>query len=220
MDARFRSDYPGEFVVLRTTWAGGKKSQEREWIANPIVNQHISGRAACIGSDIDRDFFNYTILARHRGGLLGSLKLQTYGVGDVAHEMRLDFAVECDPEKIEILVDNDYYKENIIYTTTRNCLRHPGEFYLIPQNPMLLNIVLPVYLAAFDGHREIFLLGYTKDTPETNQHWIEQLRDVIKAYSNTKFYGVGVPTNMPDLLLDCANFQTMPYADYIGYCDC
>ena len=28
MDARYRIDYPGEFVILETKWSGGKKSDK------------------------------------------------------------------------------------------------------------------------------------------------------------------------------------------------
>ena len=94
METRYRADYAGEFVVLETKWSGGKKIEKREWIDNPITNQHLSGRAACIGSGIDRNYFNYTVLQRHRGGLLGSKKLQNYGTGIIAQEMRLDFTVK------------------------------------------------------------------------------------------------------------------------------
>ena len=55
MDARYRQDYAGEFVILETRWTKGKKVERREWIENPIQNQHISGRAVCIGSNEGRD---------------------------------------------------------------------------------------------------------------------------------------------------------------------
>ena len=219
MEARYRVDYPGEFVITNTIWSGGKKEQEREWIENPIENQHISGRATCIGSANERDRFDYTRLQRHRGGLLGSKKLQTYGIGDVALEMRLDFAVECQPEKLQALIENGYYENNVIYTTARNCIENPGDFYLIPLNPMMLNMVLPVYLAAFDGHQEIFLLGYSRDNPEINHHWRTQLADIVNSYRGTKFYAVGEPSNVLPELLNCPNLQTMDYREYISYCD-
>ena len=75
MQARYRTDYAGEFVILETKWSGGKKTETREWIANPIDNHHLSGRAACIGSGQDQKRFDYTRLQRHRGGLLGSKKI-------------------------------------------------------------------------------------------------------------------------------------------------
>ena len=219
MEARYRTDYPGEFVVLESSWRQGRKDQKREWIANPIENQHISGRAVCIGSSINQDLFDYTRLQRHRGGLLGTLKLQTYGVGAIAEQMRLDFTVEDDPAQLKRLIENDYYQNNVVYTTARNCINHPGDFYLIPLKPRLLLPALPLYLAAFDSHKEIFLIGYNKETVYDNSNWQEHVCEVMLAYSGVKFYIVGEPSNAVDLWLDCANVTTMPVRDFIGYCD-
>jgi len=219
MDARYRADYAGEFVVLEAKWAGGKKTETREWIPNPIVNQHISGRAACIGSDLDRQRFNYTILQRHRGGLLGSKKLQVYGTGAIAHEMRLDFAVETQRDNLNKILETGYQRDNIVYTTAQNCIANPGEFYLIPFRPRFIDLVTAVYLAAFDGHEEIFLLGYTDETNGGNSHWVGQLADIFLAYAGTKFYLVGESTRMPDAWVDCDNVQCQNYQDWIGYCD-
>lgn len=221
MEARFRADYPGEFVVINSVWAAGKKTHQREWIANPIENQHISGRAICIGSR-DADLsgqFNHRILQRHRGGLLGTLKLQTYGVGTIAEDMRLDFTVEIDPAQITQLVESKYYEDNVVYTTARNCIANPGDFYLIPQAPRLLLPALPVYLAAFDGHQEIFLLGYSSQMVYENPNWFSDVAEVFQAYSGVKFWLVGEPSIMPDLWLEYTNVKTMPYRDFIGYAD-
>jgi hypothetical protein len=219
MDARYRSDYAGEFVILETKWSGGKKSETREWITNPIENHHISGRAACIGSTIDRKQFNYTRLQRHRGGLLGSKKLQTYGTGDIALEMRLDFTVETDSDSLNKILESSYQTSNIVYTTPRYCIAHPGEFYLIPLRPRIVDLATVVYLAAFDGHKEIFLLGYTEETAGGNTAWISQLTDIFSAYAGTKFYLIGESTRMPDVWVNCVNVQCMNYRDWIGYCD-
>jgi hypothetical protein len=219
MQARYRTDYPGEFVVLRTTWSGGKKEETREWVPTPIENHHISGRAACIGSQTDQEQFNHAILQRHRGGLLGSKKLQTYGIGPIAHDMRLDFVVETHLDNLQALVDNKYTENNIVYTSVRNCLTKPGEFYLIPQNPQHLDLTTLPYLAAFDGHQEIFLLGYNQDTPEPNRRWIQEGCEIFNAYSGVKFFLVGEPTNMVPEWLDCPNTDTLTIRDFIGYCD-
>jgi hypothetical protein len=219
MQARFRSDYAGEFVVLETRWSGGKKSQTREFVANPIENHHISGRAACIGSKTDLDRFDYTRLQRHRGGLLGSKKLQNYGTGEIAQTMRLDFACETSNSGLQVLLDSDYYKDNIIYTSAKHCINDPGKYYLIPHNPGLLDPVTIIYLAAFDGHKEIFLLGYNRDTPIENATWHQQLTKTFNAYATTKFFIVGEATNMHKEWLDCANTETMTYREFISYCD-
>lgn len=219
MQARYRTDYPGEFVVLETKWAGGRRTEKREWIANPIENQHISGRAACIGSNFDHDRFDYTRLQRHRGGLLGSKKLQTYGTGSIALEMRLDFALDTDPEILNKILETEYQTTNIVYTSPRQCIAHPGEFYLIPQTPKLLDIATIVYLAAFDHHKEIFLLGYNKETVVGNNMWDQQVLEVINAYPEVTFYFIGEKTNMFDSWLDATNTKTFNYFDFVGYCD-
>jgi hypothetical protein len=222
MEARFRADYPGEFVIVNTVWENGKRTEQREWIANPIENQHISGRAACIGSQDSKQEelgFDYRVLQRHRGGLLGSLKLQTYGTGLIAEDMRLDFAVDLDPVQLQKLIETKYYEDNVVYTTARNCIQNPGDFYLIPLAPRLLMPALPIYLAAFDGHKEIFLLGYSKQMVFDNERWVDSVNEVFTAYAGVKFWLVGEPTIMPDVWLEGANVNTMTYREFISYCD-
>lgn len=219
IEARYREDYAGEFVILETRWSGGKKQQQREWVSNPIENHHISGRATCIGSNADRHKFDYTRLQRHRGGLLGSKKLQTYGIGSIAAEMKLEFTVETDPDNLVKLLETHYNEDNVVYTTAKNCVDNPEKFYLIPYNPRLLDLATLPYLAAFDGHKEIFLLGYNKDLPIEQADWQTQLTTVIKSYSGVRFYFVGEPTNMFNEWFDCANTTSMTYREFISYCD-
>ena len=219
MQARYRKDYPGEFVIIESKWTGGKKQETREWIENPIVNQHLSGRAAVIGTNESQDRFNYKILEDHRGGLLGSLTLQTYGTAAIASEMRLDFTVDTELNNLLPFIENKYTENNIVYTTSKNCVKRPGEFYLIPYNPLLCTAVLPIYLAAFDGHSEIFMIGYDKETDGGQSNWIFQVTKIIKAYSSTKFIMVGNELNMPDEWLSCPNTRCFNFRDFVTYCD-
>jgi hypothetical protein len=219
MDARYRADYPGEFVILESKWAGGKKSETREWIPNSIVNQHISGRAACIGSDIDQSKFDYVCLQRHRGGLLSSKKLQTYGTGIISKQMPLDFTVITNNQLISDILEIGYEEKNIVYTTARNCIAHPGKFYLVPMRLNITDMASIVYLAAFDGHKEIFLLGYHKESNGGKQNWIGEITEIFSAYVGTQFYLVGEKTIMPDEWLECANVSVMDYRAWISYCD-
>lgn len=216
---RYRKDYIGEFVITGATWSGGKKRIQREWIANPIENHHISGRAACIGSQFYKSYFDYTILQNHRGGLLGVKKLQTYGVGEIAQEMRLDFAVEKDQDVLFKLIENEYYKQNVIYTSPKYCFEHPGVFYNIPYNPALLDSCLLPYLAAFDGHQEIFLIGYSDRAEIGQSNWTTQIKQTMDAYPGTKFYYVGLESEMPKNWQDNDNVSLMTYREFISYAD-
>jgi hypothetical protein len=219
IQARYRTDYEGEFIITQSVWSGGKKRQKREWVANPIENQHISGRAVCIGSDHDLPHFDYTRLQRHRGGLLGSKKLQTYGFGNLAQHMRLDFTVETDDTVLKELINTHYYQDNIVYTTPRNCLKYPGVFYLTPYNPVLVKQAILLYLAAFDGHKEIFLLGYNQYTDAGNNAWSAHVEEVIKAYTSTKFVVVGAKHHTIESWLNYANVEHMEFRQFISYCD-
>jgi len=219
MQARYRADYPGEFIVTEAVWLNGKREETREFIPNPIENQHISGRAACIGSNLDQEFFDYTRLEKHRGGLLGSKKLQTYGVGSIAKQMRLDFAVEKNLNNLKEIIDLGYQVNNIVYTSPTNCLLYPGEFYIVPHNPRIADIAQLLYLAAFDGHKEIFMIGYNQETPVGTLNWIENVREVMDAYPGVIFYMVGEKTNMPDLWMEAYNTKNLSSQDFIYYCD-
>lgn len=216
---RYRKDYTGEFIITNTSWAGGKKRTRREWMPNPIDNHHISGRAACIASDVDRNEFDFTMLQKHKGGLLGSLKLQTYGVGQIAKSMRLDFAVEKDESTLHELFELGYYKDNIIYTTPKQCLKHPGVFYTIPYNPPMVREVLLAYIAAFDGHREVFLLGYHEGSNIGQNNWADQMAKIFAAYPSTHFYHVSYSPQTPDQWKNYSNFSQLTHREFIHYAD-
>lgn len=217
---RYRQDYNGEFVITETRWSAGKKEQTREWVPNPVENQHISGRATCIISDIDQFRYDYRKLENHRGGLLGSKKLQNYGTGHVARKMRLDFTVETDSIELAKIIERNYQEKNIVYTTTRQCLIYPGEFYLIPYNPNMCIEALVVYLAAFDGHKEVFIIGANNDMSASNSDWIRQISRIIELYKSTNFIAVGNSSTIPNLWQKSSNFKTVDYREFLSYCDC
>jgi hypothetical protein len=159
------------------------------------------------------------MLQRHRGGLLSSKKLQTYGTGAITQQMRLDFAVETNPDTLIKILETGYQSSNIVYTSPRYCIAYSGEFYLIPLRPKIVDLATVVYLAAFDGHKEIFLLGYADRTDGGHNEWIHQIASIFLAYRGTKFYLVGESTCMPDEWVNCSNTKTLTYREFISYCD-
>jgi hypothetical protein len=219
MQQRYRQDYPGEFIITRTTFRDGRKIQEREWIDNPIVNQHISGRAAVIATADDRERFDHARLQYHRGGLRGSRRLQTYATGEAWQHMRLDFYVTTDVPTLEAIRGTDYGDNTTVYTNLSNVLLFPGDFFLVPHSPRLHQIALPLYLAAFDGHREIFVLGLDRETKISDPQWIRDVDTVMSVYDSTTFYLVGVESNMPDSWRQHPNVRCQQFREWISYCD-
>jgi hypothetical protein len=216
---RYRQDYAGEFVITRTRLANGRGHQSREWIPNAVKNQHISGRAAVIGSAVDRERFDYTRLQRHRGGLLAKKRLQTYASSEIWREMPTDFFVTINRLTAGLIHTADYHKTSIVYTTPGLCMTYPGDFFLVPMSPQLSEIALAVYLAAFDQHKEVFLLGYNNETPVDDSGWISHVNSVFEAYAETCFILVGTSVNMPDAWRNNRNVATMKYRDFVTYCD-
>jgi hypothetical protein len=217
--ARYRRDYAGEFVVTRTRMADGRGHQSREWIPNAVENQHISGRAAVIGSSVDRERFDYARLQRHRGGLLAKKRLQTYASSEIWSEMPTDFFVTINRNTAKYIHTAEYHKNSIVYTSPNICMSYPGDFFLVPMSPQLSEIALAVYLAAFDQHEEIFLLGYNNETPVQDSGWVSHVNSVFEAYTGTKFILVGTSVNMPDIWRNNRNVETMKYRDFVTYCD-
>ena len=219
IQARYRRDYDGEFVITRTRMANGRGQQSREWIPNSVENQHISGRAAVIGSAVDRERFDYARLQRHRGGLLGKKRLQTYASGAVWSEMPVDFFVTINSNTARAIHSANYHTNSIVYTTPGLCIAYPGDFFLVPMSPQLSEIALAVYLAAFDQHEEIFLLGYNNETPVEDSGWVSHVNSIFEAYAETRFVLVGASVNMPDAWRNNRNVTTMKYREFVTYCD-
>lgn len=219
IQTRYRRDYDGEFVVLETRVADGKTNQTREWIPNVIANHHVSGRAAVIGSRAQSHRFQYQRLQRHRGGVLGKKRLQTYGTGDLWLDMKFDFFATNDRTQISDMVQQGYDKRCTVFTTARVCLDNPGRFYLIPYLPQIDTLAMPIYLAAFDGHAEVFMLGYCLETPTGSKTWISDIDSVISAYAGTTFVLVGVEANMPESWRSHSNVRSMTPREFVSYCD-
>ena len=225
---RYRKEYDGEFVIVEHKISGGKKYQEREWIDNPIDNQHISGRAAVIGNGPSRYNTKFngklnleTKIEQHAGWHLGRKRLQTYGSEGCWREMQCDFYVEFEKEKLAEIKEAKYQERVSVYTHARNCIDDPGEYYLVPYGQRGASIEIAAWLACFDGHKEVFLLGVdaTDLDQSINEKRIKGLDAIIKMYKNVQFIHVTDNASPPDVWQDNPNFVTWKYAQFISYCD-
>ena len=115
--------------------------------------------------------------------------------------------------------EEKYNEENIVYTSARNCISYPESFYLTPYSPNLNQLALSVYLAAFDGHAKIFLIGYNNETPAGSSEWQQDVNSVFSAYRLAEFILVGVESNMPALWRNNRNVRCMEYREFVSYCD-
>jgi hypothetical protein len=218
---RYRTDYDGEFVITSTIYRQGKKEQIREWVDNPISNEHESNRAVCIVDGVSTQGFLLHTLEHHKGGLLASKRMQSYGVQEMYKRMNCDFLIAKGQDMLDEVIESNYWKDNIVYTTATHCIVNPDMFYLVPHSIKMMPQVTAIWLACFDGHEEIFLFGYDEYTEDgsSQEKMIYGANSVMKAYPDVKFYHVIKIGSTPILWKHLPNLQTMNISEFVSYTD-
>ena len=210
----YREDYIGEFIVKRIVVKDGRRVQEREWVENILDVEHVSNRATCISNDLYfKDSF-YKQIQNNNGGNLGKLKMLTYGVENVCKLMEPDFLVVKDSKLLENLIMTQYTNKSTIYTSARNCVKYPGKFYLLPHNLSLNAHAMAIWLACFDGHKEIYIVGYD----HTNIKLVNSIENIINTYQKVKFIHI-TNNNSPHEWKQHRNFSAMSKELYVSHCD-
>jgi hypothetical protein len=212
---KYREDYDGEYVITNTTWANGEKIQDREWVPNTVTNNQISDRAIILYSTEIKQKYDPKKLPQHRGGLLGKKKLQVYAVDSAILDLPADFGVSSDRAVLEDIIHGNFNQRTICYTNTSNCIRYPGNFHLVPYSPGMSSQSLAVYLACFDGHKEVFIYNFSQYEDDSI---VKQMAQVFKTYRGTKFYIVDQINSIPSQW-NIVNVSLMSIRDWLYYCD-
>jgi hypothetical protein len=209
----YRSNYAGENVISTLTLHNGEWNPVTESVPNKVTNNFLTNQAIAIGNGKSRENFELRHIANHKAGVLGVNKLQSYGCNALYRDFKPDFLVATGDDIVKEIANSGYCKDNIVYTTADSVLKYPGKFYLVPQNLQYDAGSLAAYLACFDGHKKVFLLGYDHyqevepvnniyiDTPgypkstdtDCGTFFVMTLTQVIKTYSDVEFVRV-VPT--------------------------
>lgn len=220
MEKRYRSDYDGEFVIINTVWRNGRKEQQREWIENPIETHLISPRAVVISSGDSRSKFPIKRLEGHKGGLLGKLRMQSYGCNGCWEELQCDFYVSIDNEELQAIKQAEYDTRVAVYTTSRKCVENPGHFYLIPYFSGLSAVASALYLAAFDQHSEVYIVGVDgkqqDDKPDHKE--IASVMNIIQTYNEVQWIFINNGP-IPSQWKEQKNVKHWDYDKFVSYCD-
>jgi hypothetical protein len=114
-------------------------------------------------------------------------------------------------------------------------LDFPKQFYLVPQDPTWNAGAIGAYLACFDGHKKVFLLGHDGfDMPGSNnvyvdthgypastdmhseEFWVATMFKVMTTYPQVQFIRVMPTPNhyVPEMWKQCGNFSQ---TDFRGF---
>lgn len=236
----YRQNYTGEDVVNELTYTDGEWVKSVETVPNAVTNIQISGKAVVLGngpSRLEHAPNLFSLLKNHRGGLLASGAVQTYGCNAIVRDFTPDFVVANDEVASE-LVNGGYCDNNIIYGTGKMVLSYPGKFYLVPQSPNWDMGATAAYLACFDGHKTVYLMGFdlysghtdyqanvylntrgypTTGTPNTESYFETTMVRVMQLYPNVDFVRVS-PTKdyyMPDSWKYQLNLRQITFREFV-----
>ena len=242
----YRSNYAGENIVSTLTLRDGEWDPVTEFVPNRVFNTHTTTQAVVVGNGNSRKDFNLQLISDHQGGLLATDKLQTYGCNAVYRDFAPNFLVAVGDEIIQEIAESGYADNNIVYTNAGALLDHPGKVYLTPQNLSYDSGALAAYMACFDGHTKVFLIGFDQydnqhqhdgssynniysgtrgylqnDQTQNGKFFSMTLQNVVKAYSDVEFVRV-MPEKtwwIPSELEPLPNFRQINYNEFATEAD-
>lgn len=220
MQELYRAEYEGEYVVTGIVIKDGKRERKHEFIENPLTLKVLSGRAVCLSNGESAKQLNLKKLST-RQGLLDSLALHNYSTGEMYKHYSPEFHVTFNTEILNNLVSENLTEKMMVYTSIKQCINTPGEFYIVPYGVKSTEETVAAYLAAFDGHKEVFLLGYDQydELGKRRDKLINTMLDVFGAYPGVKFTHVIHQGATPKEWNQFKNVSTVSVAEFLSICD-
>ena len=236
----YRSNYTGEDVVTDIELKDTQWLITKEFIPNSVFNNQISNQACVIGNGISRKGFNISTVFNQFGGLLARQKLQTYGCNALYREYVPDFLVVTgdDAGIVTEVAESGYCEDSVVYASAPHIQYHPGKFYLIPQDPGWNSGSIATYLACFDAHKTVYLVGFDgQDTDGINYNVYAgtpnyqnatnaqadpaffdlTMKHIFDVYSDVDFVRV-MPSkyaSMPESWKYCTNLRQISFREFV-----
>jgi len=242
----FRRDYIGEDVNISGVYKDKEWVYESEFIPNPFKNLPLSNRAVVIGNGSSRLEFDLKLICDYRiRSAFGEQtdwipqitpkKFNTYGCNALYRDYKPDFIVATGDQIIQEIASSGYCDSSIAYAKKQEIVSYPGKFHVVPQDPQWNSGAICAYLAAFDGNKKIFLLGFDgidSDDPynvyvDTNGYprvttpsealWVRSLSVVMNTYKDIEFIRVAptVTFRIPEAWKYCLNFRTVNFRQFV-----
>jgi hypothetical protein len=233
----YRSNYAGENIVTQLHLSFGEWNPTTEFVPNNVTNTYTTNQAIAIGNGESRLSVNLNFISQHQGGLLAQNKLQVYACNAAYRDFPPDFLIATGDEIVKEIANSGYCDNNIVYATADAVLKYPNKFYLIPQNVLNDAGSIAAYMACFDGHKKVYLLGYdnydkhspynnvykntngylTSEHTDNGEFFARSLHDVMSTYDDVEFIRIMPSTTywMHDSWKPLLNFRQISYRDFV-----
>jgi hypothetical protein len=241
LDKIYRTNYLGESVTVEARQQSQNWTYKTEWVPISVLNRQTARTACIIGNGNSRVDFPTGLVLNHMSGVLGRDSMQTYGCNALYRDSEPTFLVATGNEICEELANSGYCDDHIVYANASMVLKYPGKFYLIPQDVPANAGTVATYLACFDGHEKIYLLGFDgwsgdnyhnnvytdtnaygpNDTHVSEEMWVRSLSLIMQTYDEVEFIRV-MPTDSwrcPTEWKQLPNFTQIDWQSFIMQAD-
>jgi hypothetical protein len=224
---RYRTDYTGEFLIFNVSLDDGTYEEHREWIPNNIQNNEHYGTAVILGNGTSRDTIPLHKIKNHKTGIGGVNRIQTYGCNALHRDFSPDFLIVTNKNIISEIIEKETYSD-IVLTTGSNILHNPGKFHIVPYGVNMNAGAVATYMACFDGHKKVYLMGFDNQTGERNNNvyagtafydsdaikvssakWEQSMLRVFKTFPEVSFIRVEARGETIKSWKSCLNYSTM-----------
>jgi hypothetical protein len=234
---RLRTTYTGEEINATATYEDGSWTYETEHVDAPLLDNDRTGKQAVVfGNGLSRDDFDIKYIFKQP-------KLQTYGCNAIHRDAHydVDFLVINNDKIAQELIASGGATRKVVYANSDQIFDHPGVFYLMPQDPQWNAGAMAAYMAAFDGHKQVYLVGFDgqdthgnnnniytgtnayqiEDTVVTDDFYGLALKTLMQAYPLVEFIHVNKTGkgNIPGAWKECPNFRRISFHQLVIECD-
>jgi hypothetical protein len=231
---RYRKDYSGEFLIYNVSLENGEYAEEREWVPNTIENNSHYGTAVIIGNGESRKSFNLIKIEKHRTGIGGVNRIQSYGCNALYRDFEPDFLIATNPEMVDEIIEKSTSEKTTILSNGVNLLTHPGKVHLIPYNVSFNAGAIAAYMACFDGHKRVYLMGFDnqpkenvnnnlyagtecyghKDIKVSSEKWENAMWQVFRAFPDVTFSRIESRYDTPKTWKSCLNYRQITFREF------
>jgi len=245
----YRKDVAGEDVSTVGLYIDAQWTYQKEFIPLSVEYQPVSDKAVVIGNGMSRQDFNLKLCLPWREttawgeqtewkpALHQVKKFNTYGCNALYRDYKVDFLIAAGDEFIKEIAVNEYSANNIVYASKFHLTKYPGVFKYIPQDPNWNAGAVAAYMAAFDGHKKVYMLGFDGiDNPTDiynvyagtpsypaktdgilEDFWVLSLENLMKTYSDTEFIRVAPARTFrsPEAWKYLLNYRVIDFRDFV-----